>query len=184
MVKTCGLDVSEYLTSSLSICGCQGSLKLLTKKIRNHRIITDQQRIKLFACYMVLLAVGFHQIRYCMCNPLIFSCRYLSPNNMFDKRLLYFLNNYKVMISMVVVVRSILIVIIDHRTDHSSGVEDTSSLQGCSAMSAGKQFNDCCGSTSFTISVNVYQLTQHNIQEDLDLQITVILLHSFVELIE
>jgi len=45
---------------------------------------------------------------------------------------------------MVVVVRFILIVIIDHKTDHSaaisysSGVQDTSSLQGCSAIPTGK----------------------------------------------
>jgi len=45
---------------------------------------------------------------------------------------------------MVVVIRFVLIVIIDHKTDHSaaishsSGVEDTSSLQGCSAMPTGK----------------------------------------------
>jgi hypothetical protein len=62
---------------------------------------------------------------------------------MSGKGLLYFLNNYKVRISMVVVV-VILIVIIDHKTDHSavsyhsSGVEDTSSLQGYSALSSGK----------------------------------------------
>jgi len=43
-----------------------------------------------------------------------------------------------------VVVVVILIVIIDHKTDHSavsyhsSGVEDTSSLQGYSALSSGK----------------------------------------------
>jgi hypothetical protein len=49
---------------------------------------------------------------------------------------------------MAVVVRCILIVSIDHKTDHSaasshsSGVEDTSSLQGCSAMSTDKEFND------------------------------------------
>ena len=49
---------------------------------------------------------------------------------------------------MVVVIRFVLIVIIDHKTDHSaaichsSGVEDTSSLHGCSAMPTGKQFND------------------------------------------
>jgi len=63
---------------------------------------------------------------------------------MFGKGLLYFLNNYKVRISVVVVVRFVLIVIIDHKTDHSaaishsSGVEDSSSLQGCSAMPTGK----------------------------------------------
>lgn len=45
---------------------------------------------------------------------------------------------------MVVVVGFIVIVIIDHKTDHSaasyhsSGVEDTSSVQGCFAMSTGK----------------------------------------------
>lgn len=43
-----------------------------------------------------------------------------------------------------VVVRFVLILIIDHKTDHSassshsSGVEDTSSLQGHSAMPTGK----------------------------------------------
>jgi hypothetical protein len=41
---------------------------------------------------------------------------------------------------MVVVVRFILIIIIDHSAaiSHSSGVQDTSSLQGCSAMPTGK----------------------------------------------
>jgi hypothetical protein len=49
---------------------------------------------------------------------------------------------------MAVVVRCVLIVSIDHKTDHSavsshnSGVEDISSLLGCSALSGGKQFND------------------------------------------
>jgi len=83
-----------------------------------------------------------------MCNPLLLSRRYLSPNSMFGKGLLYFLcvNNCKVRNS--TVVRFVLIVIIDHKTDHSaaschsSGVEDTSGLQGCSVMPTGKQFND------------------------------------------
>jgi hypothetical protein len=62
---------------------------------------------------------------------------------MFGKGLLYFLNNYKVRITMVVVVRFVLIIIIDHKTDHSaasshsSGVEDTLSLWGYSAMPTG-----------------------------------------------
>jgi hypothetical protein len=66
-----------------------------------------------------------------------FYCRYLRPNNMFGKGLLYFLNSYKVRISLAVVVRCILIISIDHKThhsavsSHSSGVEDTSSLPGC-----------------------------------------------------
>jgi len=81
-----------------------------------------------------------------MCNPLLLSRRYLSPNNMFGKGLLYFLcvNNCKVRNT--TVVRFVRIVIIDHKTDHSaaschSSVEDTSGLQGCSVMPAGKQFN-------------------------------------------
>lgn len=49
---------------------------------------------------------------------------------------------------MVLVVRFVLIVIMDHKTDHgaasfhSSGVEDTLSLQGCSVMPTGKKFID------------------------------------------
>jgi hypothetical protein len=71
-----------------------------------------------------------------MCNPLLLSRRYPSPNNMFGKELLYLLNNYKVTISVLVVIRFVLIVIIDHKTDHSaasshaSGIEDSIKSSG------------------------------------------------------